>query len=1134
MKKLTLLFLAGLIFFVMAMPVGAFDPDDAVVVEIQFSSPEQLADLAARLDIWHVDHAASQLTAYISPTDAVWLHSENISFSEQALFAVHPQTIPAYPCYRTVTELYAQLDQWALQYTDIVRLSTIGQSYEGRPLKMMHLTNRNTSGNKPTFFLLANIHGRELITNETAMAFIEYLLENYGTDADATWLLDHHNIYVMVSGNPDGHVKNEPGEPWAWWRKNTNPSNGTCGGSSDFGIDLNRNSSFKWGNAGTDPCEDTYQGPSAASESETQTIQNFMDSIFADQRGPGDSDAAPDDATGVFITLHSYSNLVLWPWGNTYSDAPNSAQLEMLGRKLASYNGYTPEQSSDLYTTTGSTDDWAYGDKGIASYTYEIGTSGDGFYPSCSRYDDLVEPNVDSLLYAAKVARTPYITAFGPDALDVVVDAGAALVGVPIQVQALIDDADNGGQTLGAAEVYIDTPPWAGGIAYPLAAVDGQFDEVQEAVNGSVPTTGLKYGRHLAFVRARDASGYWGPMSAVFFELSADSHVTGVVDVAVSGEPLPGVLVVAQNAGEIYSTTTSASGSYSMPLYAGPYTLTASLFGYRSATDVITVTSGATATLDFSLSRQPYGKLTLQTYELGTLVPLNSYVAIDMAPFALSPDPSASVELPLGVYTFTASADAHKTRSQTLTIAADTWITHAFYLPPNAPILVVDDDAGANYENYILPHLDVIDIPYDVWTVAAQGTVSADLLSGYTSVLWFTGDDYLNSLNVSEQSALNAYLTAGGRLFLSGQNIGADIKNDPGHFYRDMLRATFVKDASGVSSLNGQGIYVGISASLSGGSGADNQTSPDVIAPYDAFATSVFSYTASGESAGLAVARANYRLIYLAYGLEGVSLGAVREEILRQGLSWLEVTQPPAQLSMELNVSQPVLHHNMSATYTLTLLNNSLFAMHSGELTVTLPASITVLSTSPEVELVAPHVLHWDDLATASEGAFDFWWTLEVPLDLDLDEVLCAAQAWWPKLESAAQLQQITAVTPLYAMSLSPGEQSHAGFPEEQVTHILTLLNTGDAAETFAITQTASNWNTNVMPLSVTLASGSQTPITVVVSIPEESSPVLPLGSDVVTITAVALSDITVKDSAVLTTGLLTTSLFLPVILRNF
>jgi len=328
--------------------------------------------------------------------------------------------------------------------------------------------------------------------------------------------LDYHEIYVLVSANPDGHVKNEPVELGTYWRKNTQPY-GSCG-STGYGVDLNRNSDFKWGGVGSsgDPCAETYHGPSAASEPETQAVQSFVRLLFPDQRGSDDSDAAPITATGVLITLHSYRNLVVWPWGWTYGLAPNSEQLQMLGQKLASFNNYQAEQSSgpDLYLTSGATDDWSYGELGIASYTFEIGSNGDGFYPDCSRYDALIQPNVSALIYAAKVARTPYLTPFGPDVLDVT--AGLTTTGslALVTVQATI----SGGQVISAAEAYVDAPPWAGGEPHALAATDGAFDANVESVSGAFPTAGLAPGRYVIFVRGQDAAGFWGPVSAAFGE----------------------------------------------------------------------------------------------------------------------------------------------------------------------------------------------------------------------------------------------------------------------------------------------------------------------------------------------------------------------------------------------------------------------------------------------------------------------------------------------------------------------------------------------------------------------------------------------------------------------------------------
>ncbi|MEN3331876.1 MAG: hypothetical protein V7641_1241, partial [Blastocatellia bacterium] len=102
--------------------------------------------------------------------------------------------------YRTVAEMRAYVDSKATQYPNLAEVFTYGQSWEkvhsggtsGSDLFGITLTNRQITGPKPTFFLMAAIHARELTTSELALRFVDYLLTNYGTDGDVTWLLDEH------------------------------------------------------------------------------------------------------------------------------------------------------------------------------------------------------------------------------------------------------------------------------------------------------------------------------------------------------------------------------------------------------------------------------------------------------------------------------------------------------------------------------------------------------------------------------------------------------------------------------------------------------------------------------------------------------------------------------------------------------------------------------------------------------------------------------------------------------------------------------------------------------------------------------------------------------------------------------
>lgn len=618
---LSVFFTSALIILATLATVRAQEADERALLLISYTAQTELERLAGTLDVWEVrpgEAGGGRVVAYVSADERAWLRSEGFAFETLPLpeVGVGPDALLDYACYRTIDQLYADLQIIHADHPTITALIDIGESYEGRDVWVLRIANPAIPGPKPTLFLIANVHGRELITNELAMVFIDYLTENYGVDPDVTWLVDYHEIHVSVSTNPDGHVKNEPPSDYAYWRKNTNDSHG-C--STSYGVDLNRNSTFGWDICGNryncssgNPCAQTYRGPSAGSESETQAVEAYARSIFPDQREDALDAAAPLTTTGVFITLHSYSNLVLWPWGHTYDPAPNAVGLAALGRKMASYNGYTPKQASGLYPTDGTTDDWSYGVLGIASYTFEIGSSSDYFYPSCSRYDALIQPNIPALLYAAKAARTPYLTAHGPDARAVSTTVGGTLRGAMVRITAEIDDRDNGGDRIVGAEYYVDAPPGAGGIGAPMTAVDGAFDSPVEQVEAWAPTAGWTPGRHLVFVRGQDEAGYGGPLSATFLTVYTDVIAAGVIDGRVSGpggDGLAGAGVrferAGERAGERFETATGVDGLYRVTVLSGTYTGTAEALGhYSRAITGVVATVGVTTMQDFTLTER--------------------------------------------------------------------------------------------------------------------------------------------------------------------------------------------------------------------------------------------------------------------------------------------------------------------------------------------------------------------------------------------------------------------------------------------------------------------------------------------------------------------------------------------------
>lgn len=461
--------------------------------------------------------------------------------------------IPGYPCYRTVEETYAFAQSIAMTYPDLAEWIDIGDSWEkaqqggepGHDLMVLRLTRSAVPGPKPRLFVMGAAHAREYATAELCTRFAEYLVSQYAVDADVTWLLDHHEIHLLLVANPDGRLHAEAG---IRWRKNTNEQ--YCSPtSSSRGADLNRNFEFQWGCCGgssAGPCDETYRGPAPASEPETDAIQSHVRALYPDQRGDDLGSAAPVTATGVFLDIHSYGDRILWPWGFSGTPAPNHAELQTLGRRFAYLNGYRPEQAVGLYPTEGTSDGFAYGELGLAAFTFELGTK---FFQDCASFENTILPeNLRALVYAAKVARTPYLTPMGPDVLDLAVSPAAALSGEAVRLKSVLDDTRystaNGVesvQNVASAQYYIDVPPWVTTtvpVAHAMIPVDGAFDEEAEDVEAVVTTWGLSTGRHTVFVRGQDAAGHWGAPSAVFLHIQGpaqDPHLRYLPIVGRSG-----------------------------------------------------------------------------------------------------------------------------------------------------------------------------------------------------------------------------------------------------------------------------------------------------------------------------------------------------------------------------------------------------------------------------------------------------------------------------------------------------------------------------------------------------------------------------------------------------------------------
>ena len=425
--------------------------------------------------------------------------------------------------YLTTAEIEARLHSLAAAYPALAELIDYGDSWErtqhptaGHDLWALRLTRRDLPGPKPALFVFAAIHARELTPSEIALRLAETLLSSYDHDTNATWILDDQEVWIVPLANPDGRLIVESGY---YQRKNTNPSGATCGGwpiydwSYGPGVDLNRNSTFRWGVGGSSsyPCDQTYRGASAGSEPETQALQSLMASLFADRRPDDLTTPAPDDAPGLVISLHSYGGYVLRPWAFTAAPPPNAADLRWLGDRMGQLMGYFSCQTGMagcLYAASGTNDDWAYGELGVASFTFEVG---DAFFEPYADVAGIWDAVAPALMYAARAASAPYRLGRGPDTTAVVV-APADAAGTTVTVTASLARPASGA-AIARVEAFLDAPPGSGAVPIALA-LSGET-----TARGEIAVGRLAPGRHFLFVRAVAANEEAGPPTAAFIEV---------------------------------------------------------------------------------------------------------------------------------------------------------------------------------------------------------------------------------------------------------------------------------------------------------------------------------------------------------------------------------------------------------------------------------------------------------------------------------------------------------------------------------------------------------------------------------------------------------------------------------------
>lgn len=603
--------------------------DKPQIVRAYYSDKQQIQDLSQFITLWEVN-TSQKYTVFQLDSKQDFDKIIKLGFKlridtklqakvmkDQSNVAVKGQkSIPGYACYSTVEETITRMEAMAANHPNLTEIIDIGDSWEktvnsnnGYDMLVLKITNENiVDVDKPILFISSAVHAREYATAELNTRFAEYLLENYATNSDVRWMLDHQEVHFLLHNNPDGRKKAEAqvgGSPG--WRKNTNQA--YCSpNSTSRGADLNRNYPFGW-ESNPDQCSNTYSGGSAESEPEISSIVGYFNTIWNDNRGIGINDAAPEDTAGVFLDVHSYSQLILWPWGYSNSLSPNQQQFAAFGKRVAYFNDYEPKPAAGLYTAKGTSIDASYGDLGVASLVYELGTA---FYQDCAEFENKILPdNLESLLYVSRVTRMPYITPFGPDIEELLIYPNYVLNAGNIFLEGKANDDrynhSNGTQAVGQVqkvEFFKNQLPWLAANGTALDASDGLFDSANENFSGSINASELNDGENTIYVVATDNETKQGAVFSQFINV-VDAAAVGVITGQVT-DVVTGAIIENANF-EINQSLTKSNefGNYSQLVHPTTASLNVLAENYAPL-QVENITIEAQQTLTQNVQLEPY------------------------------------------------------------------------------------------------------------------------------------------------------------------------------------------------------------------------------------------------------------------------------------------------------------------------------------------------------------------------------------------------------------------------------------------------------------------------------------------------------------------------------------------------
>lgn len=427
--------------------VGAFD------IQIEADRLGVLAEAGLEIELLIPDLQAH--------ADAAWARVQAAEratpVNDAAPRGANPHDETWFNNYKQLAQIETYVSNLNAARPELSTIGVIGQSLQGRDVRSITITGPDQPGNaradRPVVLWNGCQHAREWISPMTVTYIASRLVGDYDTDPVVRDLVDSVRFVIVPVVNPDGYLYTWSGE--RFWRKNRRPI------GSDTGVDLNRNWGYEWGGTGSSgsPSSDTYRGASPFSEPETRVLRDLALSYGSD--------------LASHIDYHSYSQLILWPFGyadNLVTPEPDRTFFDTLATDMSdliqSISGafYNPMQSWMLYPAAGASTDWFYGTAGAKSMTVELRPSDQdvgglgGFDPAPSQILPCAQENFEAAkLFAERTTRpigfsasvpgslvagsetevlftvTPGTTDYDPGSVGAIVTVGA---GSPAQVTA--------------------------------------------------------------------------------------------------------------------------------------------------------------------------------------------------------------------------------------------------------------------------------------------------------------------------------------------------------------------------------------------------------------------------------------------------------------------------------------------------------------------------------------------------------------------------------------------------------------------------------------------------------------------------------------------------------------------------